>query len=97
VWRNAAGRRDIEHVGSAHGEAERVAGKAAAWHRLNRGQDGFDLSAVSGPAPAAAQFKIVASRPEPGWQGSERAYDTLGLPILGVSSFGGCGADGKCS
>jgi hypothetical protein len=88
VWRKRAGKRDIEHVGSAHGEAEPVALKAAAWQRVNRGQDGFDLSAVSGPAPSAAQFKIVASRSARLWQALERAYDTLGFDrAVGDSVF----------
>jgi glyoxylate carboligase len=49
VWSSRRGARRIEHIGSAHGEAELAALKAAAAERLAAGQAVLDLG-VAGPA-----------------------------------------------
>jgi hypothetical protein len=57
VHSSRRGSRDIEHIGSAHDEAELEALKAAARQRLAAGQGKFDLGlsfagrAAGGPLP----------------------------------------------
>jgi Transposase DDE domain len=71
------GSRDIEHLGSAHDEAELAALKAAAQQRLAQGQAeldlGLDVPVGSGP------LEIVSSRMAHLWEALCRAYDTLGF------------------
>ncbi|BAW91962.1 transposase IS4 family protein [Actinomyces sp. Chiba101] len=55
-WRKGA--RCIEHIGSAHDDAELAALKEVAWQRLNAGQLSLDLPGVSGPG-------IAGSGPQP--------------------------------
>ena len=52
VWSSRRGSRKIEHIGSAHDEAELEALKAAARQRLAAGQVELDLG-LGGPGPAA--------------------------------------------
>ena len=54
------GSRDIEHLGSAHDEAELEALKAAAWQRL--AQDQLELDPGLEAAAGAGPLEITASR-----------------------------------
>lgn len=54
VWSSRRGSREIEHLGSAHDEAELEALKAAAQQRIAAGQAELDLgleAAGGGPLP----------------------------------------------
>jgi hypothetical protein len=83
------GSRTIEHVGSAHDDAELEALKAAARQRLAGGQAELDLGlepliGVVGPGgllPAASgrPLEIASSRMGPLWDGLCGAYDALGF------------------
>jgi hypothetical protein len=69
--------RDIEHVGSAHDDAEFTALKAAAEQRRRQAQGGLDrgldVADVSGP------LEIVSSRMGHFWAALCRGYDTFGF------------------
>jgi hypothetical protein len=60
VWSSRRGSRQIEHLGSAHDEAEVAALKAVAAERIASGQQVLDLGldAAMGPGP----LEIVSSR-----------------------------------
>ena len=78
VHSNRRGSRTIEHLGSAHDEAELEALKAAAYQRLAAGQDALDLGlGVAGSA--GAPLEILASRMGHLCDGLCRAYEALGL------------------
>jgi Transposase DDE domain len=77
VWSSRRGSRSIEHLGSAHGEAELAALKAAAAERLAAGQAELDLG-VAG-RPGSAPLPITASRAAHLWDALGRAYDVLGF------------------
>lgn len=80
VYSNRGGARRIEHLGSAHTEAEVVALKAAAAQRLAGGQGELDLG--FSPAPVGSgggPLAIVSSRMEHLWEALCRGYDVLGL------------------
>jgi hypothetical protein len=51
VWSSRRGSREIEHIGSAHDDAEVEALKAAGRQRLAAGQLELDLG-LGGPGPA---------------------------------------------
>ena len=71
------GSREIEHLGSAHDEAEVAALQAAARQRLAQGQGvldlGLDSVASSGP------LEVVSSRMGHLWDALCRAYYVLGF------------------
>lgn len=77
VYSTRRGSRTIEHLGSAHDEAELEALKAAASQRLAEGQGvldlGLDAVVSSGPLP------ISSSRMGHLWDALCRAYGTLGF------------------
>jgi len=77
VWSYHRGSRDIEHIGSAHDDAELELLKAAARQRVAAGQGeldlGLDAGAPGGPLP------ITASRMGCLLDALSRAYDVLGL------------------
>jgi hypothetical protein len=77
VYSSHRGSRDIEHVGSAHDEAELELLKAVARQRLAAGQGelalGLDMPAAGGPLP------ITASRMGCLLDALEHAYRVLGL------------------
>lgn len=77
VHSSRRGSRDIEHVGSAHDEAEVEALKAAARQRLAAGQGELDLGIGAG---AAGPLPITSSRMGHLWDALCRAYDALGFP-----------------
>jgi Transposase DDE domain len=76
VWSSRRGARQIEHLGSAHDEAELEALKAAAQQRIFAGQGELDLGlepAAGGPLP------ITSSQMSHLTDSLERAYRVLGL------------------
>jgi hypothetical protein len=75
VWSSLRGSREIEHLGSAHDEAELEVLKAAAWQRIAAGQLAFDLG---GPGPGAP-LPITSSRMGHLVDALERGYQVLGL------------------
>jgi hypothetical protein len=79
LWSSRRGSRSIEHLGSAHDEAELAALKAAATERLAAGQAVLDLG-VAGP-PGSEPLPIISSQMTHLWGGLCAAY-----PILGFES-----------
>jgi hypothetical protein len=78
VWSSRRGSRNIDHVGSAHDEAQVEALKAAADQRIADGQGDLDLGldlAEIGSAP----LEIIRSRTKYLWDGLCLAYKALGL------------------
>jgi len=71
------GSRDIEHIGSAHCEAELEMLKAAARQRLAAGQDELDLGLDA--AAAGAALPITSSRMGCLLDALSRAYEVLGF------------------
>jgi hypothetical protein len=78
VWSSRRGSRRIEHLGSAHDEAEVEALKAAARQRLAEGQGAFDLG-LDPTGLDGGPLEIVSSRAAHLWDGLCRAYQTLGF------------------
>jgi hypothetical protein len=81
VHSSRRGSRDIEHVGSAHDEAQLAALKTAAAARLAGGQGELDLGAGLGPdvGTEARPLEITASRMGHLWDALSRAYDAIGF------------------
>src|SRR6516165_3965140 len=77
VWSSRRGSRQIEHLGSAHDEAELEALKAAAQERVAAGQLELDLG-LGGPGPGGP-LPITSSRMGHLLDALERAYRLLGL------------------
>ncbi len=77
VWSSRRGSRQIEHLGSAHDEAELEALKAAAQQRIAAGQLELGLG-LDGPGPAGP-LPITSSRMSHLVDSLERAYRVLGL------------------
>jgi hypothetical protein len=77
VWSSRRGSRNIEHLGSAHDEAELEALKAAARERLAAGQAELDLG-LGSPGPGGP-LPITSSRMGHLIDAVERAYRLLGL------------------
>ena len=77
VWSSRRGSRSIEHLGSAHDEAELAALKAAAAERLAAGQAVLDLG-VAGP-PGSEPLPITSSQMTHLWDGLCAAYRVLGF------------------
>jgi hypothetical protein len=78
VWSSRRGSRQIEHLGSAHDEAQLEVLKAAADQRLAAGQQSLDLG-LDRPGSAGAPLEIVASRSAHLWEALCRAYRVLGF------------------
>ena len=78
VWSSRRGSRNIEHIGSAHDDAELEALKAAARQRLAAGQTELDLG-LNGPGPSGP-LEIASSRMGHLLDALSRAYDALGFP-----------------
>jgi hypothetical protein len=76
VYSSRRGSRDIEHVGSAHDEAELEALKAAARQRMASGQGVLDLRL---DVPGPGRLEIASSRMEHLWDALCGAYDALGF------------------
>jgi hypothetical protein len=75
VWSSRRGSRNIEHIGSAHDDAELEALKAAARQRLPAGQAELGLG-LGKPGPP----EIASSRTGHLLDALSRAYDALGFP-----------------
>ncbi len=75
-WR---GSHDIEHVGSAHDDAQLEALKTVAAQRLAAGQGMLDLDLGLDAVAASGPLQIVSSRAGHLWDALSRAYDTLGF------------------
>ncbi len=78
VWSSRRGSRRIEHVGSAHDDAQVEALKAAAQQRIVDGQGELDLGldlAENGSAP----LEIIGSRAGCLWDALCSTYEVLGL------------------
>jgi hypothetical protein len=79
------GSRDIEHIGSAHDDAQLELLKAVARQRLAGGQEEFDLglpgvaASPGGPRAGGAPLPITSSRMGHLWDALSRAYDALGF------------------
>ena len=78
VWSFRRGSRNIEHIGSAHDDAELEALKAAARQRLAAGQAELDLGL--GVRSPSGPLEIASSRMSHLWDALSRAYDALGFP-----------------
>ncbi|ETW26396.1 hypothetical protein MGAST_24850 [Mycobacterium gastri 'Wayne'] len=77
VWSSRRGSRSIEHLGSAHDEAELAALKAAAAERLAANQAVLDLGVT---APAGSEpLPIMSSQMTHLWDGLCAAYRILGF------------------
>jgi hypothetical protein len=77
VWSSRRGSRSIEHLGSAHDEAELAALKAAAAERLAANQAVLDLG-VTAP-PGSEPLPITSSQMTHLWDGLGAAYRILGF------------------
>jgi hypothetical protein len=83
VWSSRRGARSIEHLGSAHDEAQLQALKAAAAQRLAEGQGALDLGLNTAGA-AGEPLEIFSSQSRHLWDGLCRAYGVLGFDsVLG--------------
>src|ERR1700751_3630768 len=78
VWSSRRGSRRIEHLGSAHDDAELEALKAAAAQRLAEGQQGLDLG-LPDNGSGGAPLEIISSQASHLWDGLCRAYGVLGF------------------
>lgn len=77
VYSSRRGSREIEHIGSAHDEAELETLKAVARQRLAAGQTELDLG-LDGPAEGGP-LEIISSRMEHLYDALDRAYAALGF------------------
>ena len=83
VWSSRRGSRSIEHLGSAHDEAQVEALKAAAAQRLAEGQGALDLG-LNTAGVDGDPLEILSSQSSHLWEGLCRAYGVLGFDsVLG--------------
>ncbi len=78
VYSSRRGSRDIEHIGSAHDDAQLELLKAAAKQRLAAGQGELDLGLDAG-ADRGGPLPITSSRMGHLWDALSRAYRVLGF------------------
>ena len=78
VWSSRRGSRSIEHVGSAHNDAQVAALKAVAQQRIVEGQGELDLG-LNLAEIASGPLEIIDSRAEYLWDALCLAYEVLGL------------------
>lgn len=71
--------RDIEHIGSAHTDAELEVLKAVARQRLAAGQEELDLRLPDSPAYQGAALPITSARMGHLLEGLSRGYERLGF------------------
>jgi hypothetical protein len=74
------GSRDIEHIGSAHDDAELELLKAVARQRMAAGQGELDLGLDDGP-DVGGPLEITGSRMSHLWDALSRAYGALGFDV----------------
>jgi hypothetical protein len=79
VYSSRRGSRDIEHIGSAHDDAELELLKAVARQRLAAGQGELDLGPGFGGQGAGGPLPITATRMGHLLDALSRAFDVLGL------------------
>ena len=79
------GSRTIEHIGSAHDDAELEALKAVAAQRLAAGHGELELG-LAASVRTGAPLEITASRMGHLWDALCRAYDSLGFDTAAGSS-----------
>jgi hypothetical protein len=77
VWSSRRGSRQIEHLGSAHNDAELAALRQVAAERIAAGQQALDLGLDA--ALGAGPLEILSSKAGHLWDALSRAYDSLGL------------------
>jgi hypothetical protein len=73
------GSRDIEHIGSAHDDAQLALLKAAARQRMAAGQLEFDFGV--GAEASGGLLEILSSRMGHLWDALSRAYEVLGFGV----------------
>jgi hypothetical protein len=78
VWSSRRGSRQIEHIGSAHDEAELELLTAVARQRIASGQGELDLGLEAGPH-SGGPLPITSSRMGRLWDALSHAYEVLGL------------------
>jgi hypothetical protein len=78
VWSSRRGSRSIEHLGSAHDDAQLEALKAAAAQRLAEGQQVLDLG-LADAGCGGAPLEIVSSQASHLWESLGRAYCAVGF------------------
>jgi hypothetical protein len=78
VWSSRRGSRSIEHLGSAHDEAQLEALNTAAASRLSQGQQTLDLDVGTASTPGEP-LQIVGSRAAHLWNALCQGYRTLGF------------------
>jgi hypothetical protein len=78
VWSTRGGSRRIEHLGSAHDDAELEALKAAGRQRLAEGQGALDLG-LDTTRVDGEPLEIVGSKASHLWDALCRAYQALGF------------------
>jgi hypothetical protein len=80
IVHSSRGSRDIEHIGSAHDDAELEVLKAAARQRLAAGQGELDLGlAGTEAAGSGGALPITSSRMAYLWDALAHAYEALGF------------------
>jgi hypothetical protein len=78
VWSSRRGSRSIEHLGSAHDDAQLEALKAVAAQRLAEGQQVLDLG-LADAGCGGAPLEIVSSQASHLWESLGRAYCAVGF------------------
>ena len=81
VWSSRRGSRSIEHLGSAHDEAQVEALKAAAAQRLAEGQGTLDLG-LNTAGVDGDPLEILSSQSSHLWDGLCRTYGVLGFDAV---------------
>jgi hypothetical protein len=91
VEKRSGVRRILEHLGSAHSEADLAALMQAAQHRLNTGQQAFDLGMAADDDTAQGlslgPAVVAGTRCEVLWEVLSDAYALLGFDALGDAAF----------
>jgi len=77
VWSKRGGRRELEHVGSAHDSVELAVLKHVAWQRIHAGQQAFDLD--GGTPEAGGVFTITSQRSARLLDALEQAWRRVGF------------------
>jgi hypothetical protein len=85
VYSYHRGSRKIEHIGSAHDDAELELLEAVARQRMAAGQEepdlGLELTEPARRAVGGGPLPITSTRMEHLWRALSRGYDELGLPV----------------
>ena len=94
VYSSHRGSRDIEHIGSAHDDAEVELLKAVARQQMAAGQGVLDLGLAGNPE-AGGPLEITSSRMGHLWDALARAYEVPGFDAAagGDEVFRGAGSE----